>query len=819
MLATGIASVTTIFAVVDKIVFEPVRAATHPNVYKIGSFSVPVFETLHANLPEGVDAVTAFEVVWDRLIQIPGRAERADVWRIGGGYSKVLSAGAMAGRWISDTDNVGGEIDPKITIEGHQFPLVLGQLGADVAVISHRLWKEWFNASLDVVTRGSIQVDGRPMQIVGVAAAGFEPTIDVWTPFGRRRPLTREELELQKTMKPSAWIGTYPQPGPPTIRTMVRVEPATPLAVVSARLAAATQVRMSTRDLVSFPDNVDVRILRTGYVILGFAALIFVAACANLGNMLFARATDREGELATRMALGASRWTIFGLLFSETVIICAAAAAIGLGASIAALRMFASAVPAFQISYWQSVRLDLAPDWRIVSLAIVAGAIAAVAVGLGSLRRSSRVSLLVRLAAASSAVVTRNEGRALRTLLVAIQVTAAVLLLITTGMLLENTSKRLNRRLMFNTSPVTGATVELPGTYDESRGQHFFEQLVARVRSIDGVSAAAVADALPGGEAPSPQGGMSAIATSPPERGLSGVQLRLDGSWIHVSPGLLDTLGIRLVRGRDVTPADVAGSDPVVMVSEAAASALWPGQDPLGRPVWCCGARYARRVVGIVTNPVTVKNRPLTLNLQEAIASAVSGNTAGAFVFLPATQQYKKRMLILARSDAPAALTQPLRDAVVSLDPAVPVFDAGPVDTTQFRQWKAERSVRLLAGILGFLSLAIAIMGVYAVVSYFVSRRTREFGLRLALGSSRGQIIKLVIDHAIHMVLIGLLPGVLLASWGTRVFQAELVSIHPNGLTAWILVPLLLLAAAVVAAYIPARRASRVEPIRTLKEL
>jgi ABC-type antimicrobial peptide transport system permease subunit len=176
-------------------------------------------------------------------------------------------------------------------------------------------------------------------------------------------------------------------------------------------------------------------------------------------------------------------------------------------------------------------------------------------------------------------------------------------------------------------------------------------------------------------------------------------------------------------------------------------------------------------------------------------------------------------MVLTARSDTAEAVTDRLRETIAALDPAVPVFNAGPANRTQFEHWAAESSVRVLAGVLGTLSLAIAILGVYAVVSYFVSRRTREFGLRIALGSTRGQIIKLVIDHGIHMVLIGLLPAVLLASLGTRVLQVELVKLQPNGITVWVVVPLMMLAAGVFAAYVPARRASRVEPNRTLKEL
>jgi hypothetical protein len=402
---------------------------------------------------------------------------------------------------------------------------------------------------------------------------------------------------------------------------------------------------------------------------------------------------------------------------------------------------------------------------------------------------------------------------------VSVQVTAAVLLMIATGMLLENSSQRLNRRVWFDTQPLVTATLELPRDYDPSRGAHFFSRLLADVRAMPGVSSAALADALPAGENPSPRRGLGAIQAEPPERGLSGVQPRIDGQWINASPGFVDTLGLTIERGRDFRDTDEEGTEPVVLVTTSTARRLWPGADPIGKRLACCGATYFRRVIGLVPDPIGTVARQASLDVGDAMQELSGDTGAGVFVFVPAAQSYTPAMLIVARSDAPRALVQPLRERIAALDPAVPVFDAGPVAATQFTRLYAEKGVRLLAGALGVIALAIAILGVYAVVAYFVSRRAREFGLRLALGSTRGQVGRLVIDYAIHIVLIGLLPGVLFASWGTRYFQVELRDLHPNGLTVWIAVPFLMLIAGVIAAYIPARRAAKTNPYVALKDL
>jgi predicted lysophospholipase L1 biosynthesis ABC-type transport system permease subunit len=248
----------------------------------------------------------------------------------------------------------------------------------------------------------------RPVHVIGVAPEGFDPSIDVWAPYGRRRLLTREELDHQRpTKRPTGWVGPLPEPQQPLISAIVRIAPGENSKVVAERMKASVATRSPTLDMPASSialkhRSVDDHLERTGYVILGFAALIFVAACANLGNMLFARATEREGELAVRFSLGASRGHIFGILFAETVLICTTAATVGLALAVGALQLFGRVFPAFQINYWKRVTLDLSPDWRVFGFAAGAGVLAAVVVGAASLWRSNRVSLLTRLAAAAT---------------------------------------------------------------------------------------------------------------------------------------------------------------------------------------------------------------------------------------------------------------------------------------------------------------------------------------------------------------------------------------------------------------------------------
>ena len=827
-LAIGIGTNVTIFAIVDQLAFRLARGTTSDGVYQLAPIQVLDYEALSAEPPAGVAALAAYEMTGG-VLQSPGRAENVAVWRVSGGYAAVQNVRAQAGRWITDEDNAGGELDPGVTRLGVTRRTVYGRLGAPVMVISDRIWREWFGASTSVVGQTTMLLEtiglGRkPFRIVGVAPPGFEVAIDVWTPFGQRRQWTGEELEALRPAKRPAFSMSPPRPPrQPSLRAVLRKAPGASDAVVKAQLTAAVAARTETTEQPRSRIGLslrrgDDRLMATGYTILIFAALIFAAACANLGNMLLARAGEREGELAVRLSLGATRLDVFKLLLAETTLICAAASGLGLLFASVVLRLFTDAFPAFEVNAWERVPIDLSVDWRIAGYAAAAGIAAAVLVGAGALWRSSRLSLLSRLTASGPAVIARTEGRTLKTMLVAVQVTVAVLLLIATGLLLENSSRRLNKRVLFDTDTLASARIVLGEEYDEARGRHFFTRLLERVRAIDGVTSAALADALPGGQSPPPRGGVSAIVGEPPEQGLAGAPRRIDGRWLHVSPGFVDTLGLRLVRGRDIQEIDEAGSDLVALVTESTAERLWPGADPISRRLNCCGARPLRRVVGVVSDPTTSIRRALTLGLGEAIQLATDGRP-DAFVFVPAAQRYDPAMLVVVRSDAPRAVIQPIRDAVAALDPAVPVFHAGPANATQFSRAASERAVRLLAGALGAIALGISVLGIYALVSYFASRRTREFGVRLALGAPRARIVQLVVDYAIHVVLIGLLPGVLLASLGTRYFQRELVGLHPNGVTMWVVVPVLMLLVGVIAATLPARRAARVDPYRSLKDL
>jgi hypothetical protein len=284
---------------------------------------------------------------------------------------------------------------------------------------------------------------------------------------------------------------------------------------------------------------------------------------------------------------------------------------------------------------------------------------------------------------------------------------------------------------------------------------------------------------------------------------MSGWRL-LTGSQIGVSSGFLRTLGLDLLDGRDIRPNDDDGALLVVLLSESAARSLWPDVDPVGRRVRLGGEPQWRTVVGVFED--ALYNRKDDARVCDA-----------CLALYPITQRYNQQVMVVLRSSAPAAAAEQGRRAIHALDPEMAVFDPAPVEASILAQDLPQRILALLVGSLGLCALAIAALGVYGVMAYTVSRRLREFGIRLALGATRWNILRAVIDDAVHMVLVGLLPGVLLASWATRLLEFRIVSLMPNDIPTWVAVPVLILVVGVLAAYLPARRAARVDPVVALR--
>jgi predicted permease len=789
-LALGIGATTAFYGAVSALFLQPPPerpaglysvASQYPGEPRVERGMQRVdFRALEAHLPASVLAVTAIDG-GPCLIQRPGLAEYVTCENVTTGFAGAFDARAVAGRWFQPEDD--------------------RPLGGDAVVISERLWRKWFGADPAVIGQASIRAMGARRRIIGVASAGFSGYLegtDVWL----LQPSAPGAVRPPDWWKRSRWPG---------VTTFVRARPGTTPDEVRAQLAATVSAASAGPD--SSHTSFSVFPIREraapplGYWILAFAALVFLAACANLANMLYARNSQRAAEIAVRLSLGASRPRIVRMFVAEAAILSGLAAASGLAIAIGLSRWFSEVFPTLRLSAYDLVGVETtyAPDARVFLCALGLGAAATLFIGLTSAWRATRSSSLRPITASAPAGMVPAPARGLQTTLVSIQITAAVLLVLAATMFLENTRKAYDQRVTYETAPLTGGHIRLPGQeldstgrvvpmYTESRGRHFFDRLIGDAGAMPGVERAALVSALPGGTNPSPQWLRGCFRAEDPPEGAAGNPRRIDGARVVVSSGALGTIGVRILAGRDVFATDTADTPPVAIVTESVAMALWPDMSPVGRKMHDCNSRQWLTVVGVASNVLKTRSQPVN------------------HVFVPFTQAYQPSMLLLTRSDNPRGQVDSIRALVSRMDSEVAVFEVAPADELLLRGVSLQRATRTLALSLGGLSLAIAVLGVYGVVAYFVSRRTREFGLRLALGATRAQVLKLVIDRAIHVVLVGLVPAVLVASLGYRYLTNMVQRFLPGELAPWILVPILMLVAGVIAAYVPARRASRVDP-------
>ncbi len=422
--------------------------------------------------------------------------------------------------------------------------------------------------------------------------------------------------------------------------------------------------------------------------------------------------------------------------------------------------------------------------------------------------QAARVLPMPMLAASGvSSHATRHHGWT-RGALVSVQVTVAVLLLMATGLVREQLRAEQMRSgtygyaVRYDAPAVVSGNVDLGLLgYTAASGRDVFARLLASVRGADGVDRAALGDAVPGGRSPSPG---AAVFDRLDDGPAAGRPRRASARLVRVSPGYFAALGLPMRSGRDFGAFDAEGAPRVAVVSESFARAMWPDGQALGRSMTVAGAATPVSVVGIVVDPVE--------------GDGDVEIPVGSHVFVPFAQDPRPRAVVVVRTDVPATAEGAIRSTVAALDSRIVVEELRSVEDTALAWLTPVRVVAHVMTAIGLAALGIAMLGVYGVVACFVSMRTRELGIRAALGASAPRLLKLVIDHAIHVVLVGLLPGVLVATLLSRVAESQVNRLMPNEIATWVVVPLLVLVAGVVAGLVPAVRAARVDPATVLRD-
>jgi predicted permease len=541
-------------------------------------------------------------------------------------------------------------------------------------------------------------------------------------------------------------------------------------------------------------------------LLFGAVGLILLIACANVANLTLARTNRRQREIALRGALGASGNRLVQQLLTESLVLGILAGIVGLMAAAASLQVFIRLLPA------DTPRLsNVSLHGSVLLFAAIASVVAGFLFGLIPAVKAARTvssQLLDTLRSGSRSFAGKASQFRLSRFLVIGQIASSVVVITVAGLMLHSLYKLSQVNPGFNTDQIVTGEVALDSNACQQTGrcQSFFQTLLERARGIEGTQAVALTDSLP----------MSGWDTNyvydaegHPRQARQGASVATGRT---VSSDYFSVLGLQLLRGRLLTPSDASGASRAAVIDQRMAERLWPHQDPIGKhlisvddeaipAVW--DPQKASIVVGVVRN-------------------AREGNLESGYqdeIFLPMTtlQPHPMMYVMLRTHSTPSDAAAALRRVVAGIDPQVPVTRVRTLDEVVLASVSAPRSLTLLLLGFGLLAVVIGAVGVYSLIAYIVSWRTREIGIRLALGEQRGHIALEIVKQSLFLAVTGSVAGLLLAIAFTRVLHSFLFEVSPIDPLTFFVVPLLMLLIALVAAWLPARRAASVDPMQALR--
>ena len=654
-------------------------------------------------------------------------------------------------------------------------------------VLSHDLWTSHFGSDPAIVGR-TVSINRRSFSVAGVAPPGFSGTDivrqAVFLPLAAQPLISREPSLL--TAADVSWLMVIGR-----LRDGASIRTArSDLDVLSRRLTAASATRriytLTARPttLSALPEA-RTMVLSVATIVLAAVALVLLLSCANIANLLLARSAARRREIAVRMALGAGRARLVQQLLTESLLLAIIGGASGLIAASWASRTIVAYLLAHLPAGVEPIGFEPTLDLRVLLYASGLTVATGLAFGLVPALQSTRRDLASGFR--DAAATERRGARRWQDLLVAMQVAGCLLFLLSAGLLARGLYRAhtIDPGLAMEDVSVLAFNLRDAG-YDNAAAAAFQAALLDRLRAMPQVRAVAQANPLP-------------LSRNYHETrfGVTGTDRSLYMEFGSISPEYFAVLGVNVVRGRTFTEAEVR-AESAVIVTESTAAHLWPGADPLTKALTVDDV--ARPVVGVV---------------HDAQLSRL-GVTDTDFVFLPAGPSAQPRMRVLVRGAAGALPSRELRAVVASLDPGLAVSVARLSDNLQ--QWQAPSAIiSTLAGALALLALVLACTGVFATVAYSVSRRIREIGIRIALGATRDDVLRLIVRQGLRPVAIGIVMGLAAAMAATTLLVTLLFGLSPHDPIAFVLTPAILSAIAVTACYVPARRALRVDPTIALR--
>lgn len=777
-LALGIGATTAIFSVVDAVLLTPLPYPQPDRLVALldtnPEAGLPRFSTSPPDFVDWQEQSTSFE----HMVAVT----RSDVSLTGDGDPEQLLGASVVG----DFFEVFG-VPPRI---GRGFTAEDDRPGAPrVAVLSHAVWQRRFGGDPDILDR-VLTMDGEPHTVVGVAAQGFRfpSDVEVWRPLG---------LEITDDLRGGHWLSTFAR-----LRPGVTLEEAqTEMETVSRRLEQAYPDTNTGWSVNLFPlrDLVVEDVETALWVLMATVGLVLLIACTNVASVMLARNAVRQREVAIRSALGAGRGRLLGRFLAESVLLALGGGAVGLGLAYWGTEVLVSLHPD-ALPANAEVGIDGTVLLFTLGVSLLTGLLFGLAPGFQATDVDLRGSLQEggRGAEGSS-----RRARRLRDGLVLAEVGLAVILLLGAGLLLRSLVALQHESTGFEPDPVLTLRFKLPDArYGEEEQQIAFHRaLDAELASLPGAEVAGVGYPLPF----SGSGYLLTFAVegrpAPEPNQEPATNVRF------VTPRYLEALGVPLLQGRRLAESDRGDGPRVALINQRMAEQMWPGEDPRGKRFsfddpededaeWI-------EVVGVVGD---VRDRALDREPEME-----------AYVSLYQFPRRSAGIVVRSAGPEPATLIGSVQAALHRIDKDLPAYRVEPMSAMVERSMAPDRFGTALLGLFAALALVLAAVGIYGVVGYHVARRTREVGVRLALGARRGHVLRLVLRQAMAPVLLGAAAGLAVAPFLTRLLEGLLYGVDAFDPVTFTTVPVALAAVGLLACLLPALRATRIDPLEALR--
>ena len=793
-LALGIGANTAMFTVINAVLIRPVPGVMNPG-------GLVILERLQKNNPDFAfgypdyldyrNQSQSFTGLAARcrtaLTLSHGTTERIVGELVSSNYFSVLGVNPVLGRLIAAQD-------------------VQTEDEAPVAVLSYGIWQRVFGSDPEVAGK-SILLNAHRFTVIGVAARQFAGTTvgsptDVWLPLTMQPTAIPRMSRGVLHNRNAGWIEIFGR-----LKRSVRLaEARNELQIIAGRLAAAypeSNEHRSVDVIPSFGMDPDDRAALEKFLglLIGSVGILLLISCSNVANLLLSRADSRRREIAVRLALGAGRGRLVRQLLTEGLLLSLLAGALGLLLAPWAGNL----ILAFRQPLYALHNVDTMPDGRVLAFALLEALLTGVLFSLTPALQSSKPDLVVTLKDNTPGAGRRSR---LRSVLVSSQVALSLVLLVVAGVTVRRMQQIVNQNPGFTTSRILMMSIS-PSVqgYSETQGERLYGELLARAERIPGVESASLAVTVP------PEDWSTRVSIFyegqvPPLDYFRGhefeVGIRVDMN--TVAPNYFKTMGISMLRGRDFTERDKSGAPLVAIVSQQLAQRLWPGENAVGKriewPSWQGEPRQPLEIIGVSAD---ARYRSLMAD-------------APLLLYVPEFQNYSGRQTLVVRTAAdPEQLLGAVRSAVASLDQNLPVF---AVKTMSEQMGDSLWQPRMAAGMLGSFSifaLILAAVGLYAVVSLWMGQRTREIGIRMALGAKPRDVMRLTLGYGAGLALSGIAAGILFASLLTRFVSALLFGRSSSDVLTVAVIAVFLLLVALAACFVPARRAMRVDPMVALR--